>query len=230
VLVREAGRLEAAFSYSPAYYHFDQGATNYMALGPQNSRGFRGLKVWLALRQAGRAGFERMIGDDIRLSRELHAGVQRHPELEAFTQGLSVNTFRYVPEDLKRQPARDETYLDRLNEAVLERIQRSGEAFVSNAVVDGRYLLRACIVNFRTDRPRRRRPSAHRGADRSRGRCRTAEPGADNRLTATRPPEAIREARSRAGGPETKTWRSARKACIDAPVLCGAIPRCRESP
>ena len=43
-----------------------------------------------------------------------------------------------------------EGYLNRLNEAVLERIQRSGEAFVSNAVIRGRYVLRACIVNFNT--------------------------------------------------------------------------------
>jgi aromatic-L-amino-acid/L-tryptophan decarboxylase len=153
VLVREPGRLEAAFSYSPSYYHFNQGPVNYMALGPQNSRGFRGLKVWLALRQAGRAGYVRMIGDDIRLSRELHARVQDHPELEAVTQGLSVNTFRFVPKDLGLDPDRSDTYLDRLNEALLDRLERSGEAFVSNAVVDGRYLLRACIVNFHTDRP-----------------------------------------------------------------------------
>jgi len=39
-----------------------------------------------------------------------------------------------------------------LNRELLERMQRSGEAFVSNAVVNGRYLLRACIVNFNTDR------------------------------------------------------------------------------
>jgi aromatic-L-amino-acid/L-tryptophan decarboxylase len=151
ILVREAGKLAAAFSYSPSYYHFDQGPTNYMALGPQNSRGFRGLKVWLALKQAGRQGYVRMIGDDIRLSRELRARIEAHPELEAVTQGLSVNTFRFVPTDLTRRTEETERYLDRLNEALLERIQRSGEAFVSNAVVGGRYLLRACIVNFRTE-------------------------------------------------------------------------------
>ncbi len=151
VLVREPGRLAAAFSYSPAYYHFDQGPVNYMAMGPQNSRGFRGLKVWLALRQAGRAGYVQMLGDDIRLSRELHARVQAHPELEAVTQGLSINTFRFVPGGLDPEGDDAAGYLDRLNEALLERVQRSGEAFVSNAVVQGRYLLRACIVNFRTD-------------------------------------------------------------------------------
>ena len=58
-----------------------------------------------------------------------------------------------MPPDLRqRATSRDGEYLDALNEEMLERIQRGGEAFVSNAVVGGRYLLRACIVNFNTDR------------------------------------------------------------------------------
>jgi hypothetical protein len=43
-------------------------------------------------------------------------------------------------------------YLDRLNREILSRVQAGGEAFVSNAIVAGAYYLRACIVNFRTDR------------------------------------------------------------------------------
>ena len=156
VLVRDPERLRAAFAYHPPYYHFGQEATNFVDLGPQNSRGFRALKVWLALRQVGRRGYLRMIGDDIRLSERLHALVAAEPDLEAWTQGLSVTTFRYVPADLRDRggdggdggEAAD--YLDELNRELLERIQESGEAFVSNAVVGGRYLLRACIVNFHT--------------------------------------------------------------------------------
>jgi glutamate/tyrosine decarboxylase-like PLP-dependent enzyme len=72
VLVRDAKTLREAFSYHPAYYHFDQELVNYFDLGPQNSRGFRALKVWLALRQVGRAGYLKMIGDDMLLARHLH--------------------------------------------------------------------------------------------------------------------------------------------------------------
>jgi glutamate/tyrosine decarboxylase-like PLP-dependent enzyme len=43
-------------------------------------------------------------------------------------------------------------YLNRLNENLLARIERSGEAFLSNAVVRGAFVLRSCIVNFRTTR------------------------------------------------------------------------------
>jgi glutamate/tyrosine decarboxylase-like PLP-dependent enzyme len=152
VLVRDAELLRAAFSYHPPYYHFAEEVTNYVDYGPQNSRGFRALKVWLALRQVGRIGYEQMIGDDIRLSEALHAAAGRHPEIETFTQSLSISTFRYVPRELRAGvgSAATEEYLNTLNEALLERIQRSGEAFVSNAVIRGRYVLRACIVNFNT--------------------------------------------------------------------------------
>ena len=72
-----------AFSYHPSYYHFDHEVTNYFDYGPQNSRGFRALKVWLALRHVGKSGYLQMIGDDMRLARHLHALVQRHPDFEA---------------------------------------------------------------------------------------------------------------------------------------------------
>jgi glutamate/tyrosine decarboxylase-like PLP-dependent enzyme len=151
-LVRRPGDLRQAFSYHPSYYHFDRDITNYFEYGPQNSRGFRALKVWLALRQVGSAGYRQMIGDDIALSRHLHALVQEHPEFEALTQQLSINTFRYVPQELRPTLGAPDTEarLQRLNEDLLARVERSGEAFLSNAVVDGRFALRACIVNFRT--------------------------------------------------------------------------------
>jgi aromatic-L-amino-acid/L-tryptophan decarboxylase len=68
------------------------------------------------------------------------------------TQHLSVTTFRYVPSDLRSaQPSpQTEDYLQRLNQELLNRVERSGEAFLSNAIVGGRFALRACIVNFRT--------------------------------------------------------------------------------
>lgn len=152
VLVRDPQHLRDTFAYHPPYYHFGTEALNYVDLGPQNSRGFRALKVWLALRQVGRSGYVQMIGDDIRLSERLFARAADHPELEAHTQGLSITTFRYVPADLRGEPVSDarETYLNALNEQLLERIQRSGDAFVSNAIVRGRYLLRACVVNVNT--------------------------------------------------------------------------------
>jgi aromatic-L-amino-acid/L-tryptophan decarboxylase len=151
-LVRDAEALRAAFAYHPPYYHFDERAVNYVDYGPQNSRGFRALKVWLALKHVGAAGYRKMIGDDIRLSKAMAKAVREQNELQLMTQGLSITTFRYVPLDLRSNSREAEVgrYLDELNREILDRLQRGGETFVSNAIVDGDYLLRACIVNFHT--------------------------------------------------------------------------------
>ena len=151
-LVREPEALRTAFAYHPPYYHFEEEAMNYVDLGPQNSRGFRALKVWLALKQVGAAGYRQMIAEDIRLSTVMAAAVASHPALQFFTQELSITTFRYVPEDLRSkigEPAAEE-HLDALNRRLVDRLQRSGETFLSNAVIGSRYVLRACIVNFHT--------------------------------------------------------------------------------
>jgi len=145
-LVRSPEHLRDAFSYHPPYYHFDPEVTNYVDFGPQNSRGFRALKVWLALQQAGREGYMKMIGDDIRLARRLYEQVSTYDELEALTHELSITTLRYKPVG----PGATEDYLNRLNQKILARIETGGEAFVSNAVIGEKFALRACIVNFRT--------------------------------------------------------------------------------
>ncbi len=152
ILVRDQEALRETFSYHPPYYHFaeEPSTIDYYEYGPQNSRGFRALKVWLALRQVGREGYVEMISDDIMLAQELYRLVDAHPELQAFTLGLSITTFRYVPADLTPGSERVEAYLNKLNAELLIHLQRGGEAFLSNAVMGGTFLLRACVVNFRT--------------------------------------------------------------------------------
>jgi aromatic-L-amino-acid/L-tryptophan decarboxylase len=149
-LVRDPEKLRDGFAYHPPYYHFGTEAINYFDLGPQNSRGFRALKVWLALQQVGREGYVRMLSDDISLAEELFQRIVACASLEAFTRSLSITTFRYVPPDLVSGDAKVEEYLDQLNRELLTHSQNSGEAYLSNAIVHGRFALRACIVNFRT--------------------------------------------------------------------------------
>jgi glutamate/tyrosine decarboxylase-like PLP-dependent enzyme len=151
ILVRDPVLLRNAFSYHPPYYNFDTDAINFFDYGPQNSRGFRALKIWMAFQQAGRAGFQESIADDIALAAHAFQLFQAHPDFEAVTRNLSICTFRYVPPEVRTLPAEErEPLLNRLNQALLGEIEKSGDAFLSNAVVDGKYLLRMCIVNFRT--------------------------------------------------------------------------------
>lgn len=151
-LIRDKEKHRAAFSYHPPYYHFDEEATNYVDLGPQNSRGFRALKVWLGLKQVGRRGYQQMIGDDIALAHALYDRLEADDRFEAHTVNLSITTFRYVPDELRTTVGQAETEatLNALNKAIQGALEQSGELFVSNAVVRGTYLLRSCVVNFRT--------------------------------------------------------------------------------
>src|SRR5919197_3068683 len=119
-LVRDPNVLVDAFAYRPPYYHLDDGTLNYYERGPQNSRGFRALKVWLALRQAGRRGYVESLGEDCRLARVLYELCDADPELEARTHNLSITTFRLRPPGLEGEE------LDRLNEELLGRLQAGG--------------------------------------------------------------------------------------------------------
>lgn len=151
-LVRDPELMLRAFSYKPSYYHFGEEPINYVDFGLQNSREFRALKVWLALSQVGREGYVEMIEEDIQLAGEMYDAIGAEEKLRALTCNLSIVTFRYLPADLKGRAddSKVAEYLDDLNEEILVKLQHGGELFVSNAVLDGRFVLRACIVNFRT--------------------------------------------------------------------------------
>ena len=153
-LVKNPKHLIDTFSSHPEYYNFslteEGGSVNFFEYGLQNSRGFRALKVWLALQQIGRSGYEKLIREDIELSEYFYQLADKHSELQAITQNLSIATFRYVPEDLEEKVEEREAYLNTLNEAILNELQGGGQMFLSNAIVAERYCLRTCIVNFRT--------------------------------------------------------------------------------
>ncbi len=153
-LVRNRRALHETFAHRPDYYHYGAGPaeeiTHFYEFGPQNSRCFRALKVWLAFRRGGRAAYADLVSRNIRQARELYDRIAAEPALEPATQGLSITTFRYLPEDLDPTGEGAEDYLNRLNAELVLRVQKGGEAFLSNAVVDGRFLLRACITNFRS--------------------------------------------------------------------------------
>ena len=155
-LVKNPQHLIDTYSSHPAYYNFssheEEPSLNYYEFGFQNSRGFRALKVWMALQQVGKNGYIEMIGEDIALAQLLFEEAKKHLELEAVTQNLSITTFQYVPTDYVHQENESQEYLNNLNENLLNKLQESGEVFLSNAVVDGKYCLRACIVNFRTSK------------------------------------------------------------------------------
>jgi len=156
VLVKDPKHLTDTYSSHPEYYNFSGGeeelTQNYYEYGLQNSRGFRALKVWITLKHAGQSAYLKMIAEDIQLSKLLFEQAMNHPELEAITQSLSITTFRYIPPGYAQNSRSRLDYLNTLNEALLNALQEGGEVFLSNAIVNEMYCLRACIVNFRTSK------------------------------------------------------------------------------
>tara|TARA_R110002073_G_scaffold14998_1_gene60120 strand:+ start:41995 stop:43482 length:1488 start_codon:yes stop_codon:yes gene_type:complete len=153
-LVKNPKHLIDTYSSHPEYYNFslteEGGSLNFFEYGLQNSRGFRALKVWLALQQIGSSGYVKLIREDIALAKYFYDLAGKHNELVPITQNLSITTLRYIPENLKEKGKEKEAYLNTLNEALVETLQNGGEMFLSNAIVEKNYCLRACIVNFRT--------------------------------------------------------------------------------
>ena len=151
VLLRDFGALSRSFHSDATYIWLDEAArqgVDFAMHGPQFSRGFSALKVWVSLLAHGRAAYGRRIAHDVALSRYLGELVSAHPDFELMCEPrLSICCFRYRPAGWQG----DEESLDRLNERLMTAIHADGRVYCSNAVIDGRFGLRACIVNFRTE-------------------------------------------------------------------------------
>jgi aromatic-L-amino-acid/L-tryptophan decarboxylase len=155
VLLRDVEMLPESFSYTASYTFQDKATTGRGVdggqLGPQFSRGFWALKVWLSLLAHGRRAYAERISHDAALARYLGARAEERADFELVCPvGLSICCFRYVPPDLGDAPDR-EPYLDHLNERLMTAAQQDGRVFFSNAILRGRFVLRVCIVNFRTE-------------------------------------------------------------------------------
>jgi aromatic-L-amino-acid/L-tryptophan decarboxylase len=153
VLVRSARHMRATFSLVPPYLQTDDktegvgGLPWFSEYGSQQTRGFRALKVWMALRYHGLSGYRSSIERDIELAGRLASLLRSSEDIEIFEpQNLSIVCFRYTPPILRQ----DAQAIDRLNKAILEKLQLDGQAFLSSTVLDGRFWLRACIINPRT--------------------------------------------------------------------------------
>jgi aromatic-L-amino-acid/L-tryptophan decarboxylase len=152
LLVRDPRNLLRSYSIDAAYVRDDATlsgrGTNMGELGPQWSRAFLALKVWLSLAAHGTEAYGRRIAHDVELARYLDQRVREHPDLEPMCPvTLSIACFRYAP----AAAGLDAPELDALNERLMVAIRRDGRAFPSNAELGGRYCLRACLVNHRTE-------------------------------------------------------------------------------
>ncbi len=162
ILVRDMELMRRAFDVDyVSYVVKDEEHTDWgIDLGrhsPNFSRGFWALKVWVSLLAHGRTAYARRISHDAELARYLGARAEELDEFELMTPvGLSITCFRYVPAELSSSGSRRDLegrdqYLDELNNRLMTAIQLDGRVYCSNAVLGGRFCLRSCIVNYRTE-------------------------------------------------------------------------------
>lgn len=165
LLFRDEELAHRAFSLDSADYIkvHEQNAHEAFAFwnyGPELSRRFRALKIWLTLRYYGSRRLARTIAEDISLAAYLAERVEASGDFELMAPTeLSICCFRYVPAHLQKSPSANDkpsaeldAQLDKLNTDIMNAVQRGGRAYLSSATIRGRFALRACITNFRTTR------------------------------------------------------------------------------
>ena len=152
LLFRDPRPVKSSFNTEDADYikvhgHIDDEAFAFWDYGVELSRRFRALKVWLTLSYYGARRIAEAVSGDVSLAAYLGELVSAADDFELLAPvELSICCFRYVPPGTEATNAE----IDRLNERIMGRVQTGGRAYVSNATVNGRFALRACITNFRT--------------------------------------------------------------------------------
>ncbi|HEY3766973.1 MAG TPA: aminotransferase class V-fold PLP-dependent enzyme [Gaiellales bacterium] len=142
LLVRNRSDLEAAFSHDAPYIPEIEFGEHPVEWTLEYSRPFRALKLWLALRAHGAGAFREAIEHDLELARLVADLVRAADDLELLVEpALSIVPFRRIP-------AHGD--VDEHNRRLVQELQRDGRLYVTGAVVDGRWCLRPCMVNYRT--------------------------------------------------------------------------------
>jgi len=164
VLVRDQELLGKAFGMDAAYLEgtlpTEYEGLDYYELGPQMSRGFRALKVWMSLKYFGVKGYRTLLRRNVACVEHLDDLVRDATDFEALHEpNLYIYSFRYAPEDLRRARDRDaavadavDDYLDVLNQRIADEIRERGDAFVMTTAIRDRTVLRLSICSHRTTR------------------------------------------------------------------------------
>ena len=116
--------------------------------GPELSRRFRALKVWMLLKGVGLDQLSEAIESNLACARHLESMVRSSDDFEMVAPvELSIFCFRHVPARLRNESPKA---IDAFNERLLVALQRDGSSYLSNATLGGRFALRGCVLNHRT--------------------------------------------------------------------------------
>src|SRR4051812_31783679 len=149
LLVRNGNALHRGFQIGADYLDgiaASEREVNFSDLGLQLTRSARALKLWMSLQYFGVGAFRTAIDNCFDLAAHAQSRVESEPELELLSPAsLGILTFRRRPQGVD-----DEAVLERINAALADAIEQTGEVFISTARVRGRFALRLCILNHST--------------------------------------------------------------------------------
>jgi len=149
LVVRSAAALHRAHTTRASYLPpapADDDFTDFSDLGPELSRDFRGLRVWLPMKMHGARAFRAALDEKIDLAARACERIRAMPHVEIVAEPeLSLFAFRVGPSVGETGDA-----LDALNRRVLRRVNARQRVHLSGAVVRGVFVLRVCILSFRT--------------------------------------------------------------------------------
>jgi aromatic-L-amino-acid decarboxylase len=156
LLFRDPELFREAFSIVPEYIRTpDTGPVhNFNEYGIQMGRRFRALKLWMLIRYFGAEGMAARIREHCRLARMLAGWIEAEPGWELMAPvPFGTVCCRFVPDELSSDSEAPETVemLDRVNEEIMNSVNRSGRIFLSHTRLDGRYVIRVAIGNPRAD-------------------------------------------------------------------------------
>jgi aromatic-L-amino-acid decarboxylase len=147
--VRDVDALLRACRASPEYLRtaHDAEVVNFRDWGIQLGRRFRALKLWFVIRSYGVAGLQAMIRRHVAIARELAGWVERDPDFELMAPvPFGLVCFRWKPAGVP------EERLDRLNEALLARVNASRRVHLTHTRLGGRYVIRLVVGQRETQR------------------------------------------------------------------------------
>ena len=152
VIYRDPEIVHAAFAHEAEYTRIiGQEADEAFAFwdyGPELSRRFRALKVWMLLKGVGVDALSEAIENNLACARHLESMVRASDDFEmAAPVELSIFCFRHMPAQLRNESPKT---IDAFNERLLVALQRDGSSYLSNATLGGRFALRGCVLNYRT--------------------------------------------------------------------------------
>ena len=155
IIYRDPERARAAFAHEAEYTRvLGAGADEAFAFwdyGPELSRRFRALKVWMLLKGIGLQSLGEAIEQNLACARHLETLVRASDDFEMVAPvGLSIFCFRHLPASLRKASPQ---IVDAWNERLLLALQADGSSYLSNTTLTGRFALRGCVLNYRTSLP-----------------------------------------------------------------------------